>query len=536
MPTFDLIDEPWIPCVMVGGSERTFGLREVLREAPSIREIVDPSPLATVALHRLLLAILHRNFGPDSSAAWAAIWAAGHWDDGALDAYFARWRNRFDLFDEQYPFYQTPGLSFEQYGVPVSKLLHERASGNNATLFDHTSGQRPIVLTAAAAARAVVAYQAFALGGLVTPDRGPDPRLNKSADGSPLVKGAVLLLRGDNLFETLMLNFHQYAPAHAVPFQATPCDCPAWERADPTLPQDRIPDGYLDLLTWQSRRLRLKAEEEAGRIVVRIAIVMKGFQFPDGFSVERKETMIAYRRLPKGTVPWMPIGLSEDRSLWRDSISLLQSVEERSARPRMLDWIATLMAEGHLSVRLVPMDAFGVVSNQARVEMWRHERLPVPLRFLAPAGRPWVEALQTALALAEDVAQLLQATARRVAEETLSAGRRSAGEDVSRLVDALAVTRPFWPRLEVPFRNLVLELDALESAPDADGARVPALRTWGASVRRAAQAAFEEAAGMLEGAPRAWKALARADVEFRRSLAILIKPYRQETTLHVAID
>lgn len=534
MPTFDLIDQPWIPCLMrAGGALRTLGLRDVLREAPSIREIADPSPLVTAALHRLLLAILHRNFGPDSSAAWAVMWEAGRWDDAALDRYFEQWRSRFDLFDESYPFYQTPGLSFEDYGIPVAKLLHECASGNNATLFDHTSEHRPAVLTAAAAARAVVAHQAFALGGLVTPDRGADPRLNKSADGTPLVKGAVLLLRGESLFETLLLNCHGYAPEHGIPFAATPADCPAWERAEATQPRERSLDGYLDLLTWQSRRLRLRAEVGTAGIVVRTAIVMKGFQFPDGFTLARKETMIAYRRLQKGPVPWAPIGLSEERALWRDSVSLFLSVHEKNVRPGTFDWVASLMAEGWLSPRLVPMDALGLVSNQARIEMWRHERLPVPLRLLTPDGRPWLDALDRALSLAEDAGRLLNRTVRRMAEETLSAGRRTTGEDVSRLVEALAITRSFWPRLEVPYRTLAVTLDRTVIVPGSDASLVPPVRVWAGAVRQAAQAAFQDAVSKLEGTPRAWKAVARADNEFRAALADLLKPYREEEAAHV---
>ena len=65
MPSFDLVDKGWIPCLRLAGNERVeMGLRDVLAQAPTLREIYDPSPLVTVSLHRLLLAILHRNFGP----------------------------------------------------------------------------------------------------------------------------------------------------------------------------------------------------------------------------------------------------------------------------------------------------------------------------------------------------------------------------------------------------------------------------------------------------------------------------------------
>ena len=166
--------------------------------------------------------------------------------------------------------------------------------------------------------------------------------------------------------------------------------------------------------------------------------------------------------------------------------------------------------------------------------MWRHERLPVPLRFLTPSGRPWLETLGKVLTLAEEAGRLLNRTARRIAEETLSVGGRTAGEDVSRLVETLATTRSFWPRLEVPYRILAVTLDRAEIAPDSDARLVGPVRAWAEAVRQAAISAFREAVSHLEGTPRAWKAVARADNDFRAALAGLVKPYREEEAAHVA--
>lgn len=81
------------------------GLFEVLSKAQEIKEINDPSPLVVIALHRLLLANLHRNFGPESLTAWNDLWQGGHWDERTLTNYFNRWRHRFDLFHPERPFY-----------------------------------------------------------------------------------------------------------------------------------------------------------------------------------------------------------------------------------------------------------------------------------------------------------------------------------------------------------------------------------------------------------------------------------------------
>jgi hypothetical protein len=60
-----------------------------------------------------------------------------------------QWEQRFDLFDTSYPFYQAAALRKWPQHSPVSKLLPELASGNNATLFDHTCDQHVCGLTPA---------------------------------------------------------------------------------------------------------------------------------------------------------------------------------------------------------------------------------------------------------------------------------------------------------------------------------------------------------------------------------------------------
>lgn len=78
MPHFNLVDEPWIPCLMLEDNTREeLSLGGVFARSREIRELYDPSPLVTVSLHRLLLAILHRNFGPRNLDAWRDLWVRG---------------------------------------------------------------------------------------------------------------------------------------------------------------------------------------------------------------------------------------------------------------------------------------------------------------------------------------------------------------------------------------------------------------------------------------------------------------------------
>jgi CRISPR system Cascade subunit CasA len=155
---YNLLEQPWIPVRLAHGRYQDVGLRDVFALAPHIRAIGDPSPLVTAALYRLLLAVAHRAMtGPASVEEWAALWAVGAFPMEAIDAYVARVRDRFDLFHSERPFYQTSALAPYTRApftpAPVSRLIHDVASGNNQTLFDHTTDRHAPTLSPAQAAR-----------------------------------------------------------------------------------------------------------------------------------------------------------------------------------------------------------------------------------------------------------------------------------------------------------------------------------------------------------------------------------------------
>ena len=80
-----------------------------------------------------------------------------------------------------------------------------------------------------------------------------------------MISGFSVLANGENLFETLALNLVIYDSANNKPIVSVSDgkDIPFWER-EQSLTQSSIeekdgtfPLGYLDYLTWQSRRIKL---------------------------------------------------------------------------------------------------------------------------------------------------------------------------------------------------------------------------------------------------------------------------------------
>ena len=130
--SFDLITQPWVPCVDGEGRPLELGLAETLARSHELRELEGESPLVTAALHRLLLAVLHRVFGPAGYESWRALWEAEQFDAAALDAYFDRWRDRFDLFHPTRPFYQAADARVAIPIQPTARALTPPASAGSA--------------------------------------------------------------------------------------------------------------------------------------------------------------------------------------------------------------------------------------------------------------------------------------------------------------------------------------------------------------------------------------------------------------------
>jgi CRISPR system Cascade subunit CasA len=112
---------------------------------------------------------------------------------------------------------------------------------DGAILFDHTTPADNAAFTPAQAARYLVAYHAFALGGRVTFEKGQNGDIFGSADAGPLTKGAPILVQGDTLFQTLMLNLVRYDRTDDEPFTMSPDDLPVWNVLCRPVPKTAFP-------------------------------------------------------------------------------------------------------------------------------------------------------------------------------------------------------------------------------------------------------------------------------------------------------
>ncbi|MCB0187158.1 MAG: type I-E CRISPR-associated protein Cse1/CasA, partial [Caldilineaceae bacterium] len=321
-------------------------------------------------------------------------------------------------------------------------------------------------------------------------------------------RGIIFMAEGNTLFETLMLNLLEYPAQRPIPTSKN--DCPAWEMDDPYGDEREIPHGYLDYLTWQNRKILLTPAQTTGGTAVREMALTPGLKLDP--SVLDQDPMKHYRINDKSG--HVSLRFQEHRALWRDSAALLRLSAEEQQVPAIFAWLGRLaggvrpvLDEG-LSVRYM---ALGMASDQAKIEFFRHEHLPLPVAYLD--NPQLVDLLGHALSAAEAVASELWKAGTTMANVLLepeeSSERRANPDDVRDLRDTMALERRYWAQLEPLFRQTMQALPTTDTAAVVD---------WFAWLRRSAWDVFEEVSIGLGDQPRALKAAVRGREQLARGL------------------
>ncbi|WP_281370419.1 type I-E CRISPR-associated protein Cse1/CasA [Spinactinospora alkalitolerans] len=473
--TYDLLRSLWLPAVALDGRLCQVGLVDAVLRAHELRWIDAEAPVVTAALHRLLLAFAHRVYGPGDESEWAELWEAPSLPAGPLEAYLDDFGDRFDLFGER-PFFQTPGIPDTKIGS-AAQLTMYRATGNNVTLFDHTVAEDRVELHPADAARWLVTVQAYDTGGMKTPFD-----TDKSSERGLCNHFATLLVEGATLKETLLLNMPVYAPGRERPHNTFPGDLPIWERDEPTGPkpvkEGPPPAGWTELLTWPSRRIRLRPVRRGTEIRVDGAAILPGTRLRVPlYDVENMAAFERDKRSKKGAKGRTgvtlgeprPVVLEDLRGIWRHSRELLLPAPElgERIRPRTLDHIADMARREHIPPEAVyTLRVFGqrLDPQAGAVRAWLQESLPTPIALLRADRRlPQLEQLLGhAVELADGVGKELDRLERGYAA---TLGERLSRRDAEK---RRLLTQWYWPELVAPFGMLLQDLGAVlhETPPE----------------------------------------------------------------------
>ncbi|WP_116114836.1 type I-E CRISPR-associated protein Cse1/CasA [Austwickia chelonae] len=364
-PTFNLVHDPWILARDEGQRCHEVSLEELFRDISRWRGLAGEMPTQQAAVLRLLLAICHRalreDLYPDEAVEqWGEWWSEG-FPTAAVITYLERFRDRFELFDARAPFLQVADLHTEKGSTSgLTKLIAEIPDGEK--FFTTRAGRGLDRIGPAEAARWLIHCQAYDPAGIKSGAVG-DERV-KGGKGYPSGTGwcgnlGMIIAEGNTLAETLLLNLVYEKPSPEG-------DLPVWEREDllSSAVDRRLSDpdretGPVELLAWQSRRLRLFTDDE-GYVVD--ALVCYG----DRAVLQNRhgdEAMVAWRRSANqekkgdhGPVVYMPVTHQPERAVWRGLESLLAGnsstggpAEEASRlSPPLLRWLATVTEEEYL--------------------------------------------------------------------------------------------------------------------------------------------------------------------------------------------
>lgn len=405
-PRFNLVDEPWILCQMTDGCTQELSLREVFGQAASIRRVAGELATQDYAVLRILLVIFWRAHLEDEHLSGAGADAHTWWlhqlrraPEGpapCLEEYLEEIRDRLWLLHPQTPFLQVADLRTATGGhSPVVRLLVDSESA----YFSQRTGPGVTSLALGEAARWLVHAQAFEYSGIKSGAVG-DPRV-KGGKGYPIGVGWAgntggVVLHGPTLAETLVLN----TPARLLAGEGVEEDLPAWERNPATAAPRRsqYPDGPCDLLTWQSRRIRLITKENR----------VHGVLVANGDKVETQnqfaDPMTAYRyssnQSSKAQTVFLPQRHDPVRTLWRGVGPLLYregsteagragAAEEAPKPPRTITALAEFSAmeeiPAHLQINVQLVGAeYGTQSSVVTNTI--DESLTVELGLLTQQG------------------------------------------------------------------------------------------------------------------------------------------------------
>lgn len=497
--SFNLVDESWIPCISVDGEFEEVSLRDLLTRAHELREISCESAIQSAAILPMALALLHRVFGPADMKAWHVLWQAGAFDMERLDAYFTQWRERFDLFHPEYPFYQA-----RENRVEAKSLIHLiHPIGNTGTLFTHESDVKGASVSAGQAALQLLAARLFRTAGL-----GPSINHKRvSFKDNIYARGVIFWLSGSTVFQTLMLNLLAYPDEQNM--RCTDKDAPAWEMDDPFQKRD-VPYGYLDYLTWTNNRIHLIPRTNGDSPTVSEAIVAPALNLDAEVRSPQKRYV---QREKKGEVTYSFLYFNSAKALWRDYDSLLKREGEKVRPPEVIGWVADLK-DGYLDegypLRLM---ATGMLADQAKPIFYRQEIMPLPLELLR--NEDLVRKISSALNRAEEVAVKLRNALNILATAVLQRGATGTPDNNTRndLVKQWNAREQYWIDLEPLFWRFIDQVIVDEDT---------AAENWTEVLRRVALDALRGAARLASDSPWALKGGIEAERYLQRQLNELL--------------
>ncbi|HEX8237989.1 MAG TPA: type I-E CRISPR-associated protein Cse1/CasA [Abditibacteriaceae bacterium] len=502
--------EPWIPVLNKQGEVREVGVVEVLCNAHEWINVQHSLPIVECGLYRLLMAFVLDIFQPEDEYDWAALWNVGRFDGSVVQKYFEEHHDRFELFSSTHPFLQSPDTEGDD--KPLAGLLPSQPSGTNAAHFHHQV-ESEFAVSPAAATQLLTAIPSFMTAG--------------GAGLSPSINGAppwYVLLQGNNLFETLLLN--------TVVLQFTTAQekgVPIWRNPEPVRKEDKTEAGLLQSLTWQPRRILLRphwvpdGEGICDLTGCSAPVLVSRMKFSAGWStrIENwRDPQAAYRITKDAVTILRP---RENRALWRDAGALMFSCDQAHGdlqfdRPAVISQYEQFVGD-IFTTRDVPLQlvAYGMRTDlKMKVFEWHREelKLPAPIYWKGQ----FHNRVETAIRLAEEMAYSLGQAIKKTYP------RDGAGNN--KAFDSLIVRtqNAFWQQLRSPFVDEFLPQVAPLNAESNLDELAQLTSEWHKALQKVARRVLSTAISGLDTNGEAIRRQIEARKYFEMRLWMLLNP------------
>ena len=472
--TFSLLDEPWITVLNAENRPGEISVRQALLDGASFRQLFHKTPQIEAALLRLLVVVLWDALQPKDNE------EVNHWfqvgfPKERLERYLQSVEPHFDLFGRPYPFWQVNDLTRTQGRHAWTALSFTHSKGNSGVLYDHTITLDPPLISAAEAARYLVADQMF------TP---PSGKLlsGRGSVAAPAAKGIAVVVKGGNLHETLCFNL--------FPISAREEDLPVWQR-EYTFKQlmhekSEVAKGLKHALTPHTRGVKLHAERKGGNPTVRYLSYVPGLythmnELIDPMLVysERKEEAIPLRFQPRSPA-WRRLG-----------VLLGDGVVPKMRRPAVIEHALALRKNLDLCNPPFELTIYGQVFDKTKMIGSYREQARVAGPLLS---RP--ESLQTLLRAATYVDEVSWRLERVEAD---SIKKRSYTEEKRRKPESPGALAYYPVASSEMLAGLEAAFQTLEAALCNNN--IGALDTWRDEVKTLAFSSWAERRGSVEASP-----------------------------------
>lgn len=434
-PSFNVLDEPWIPVVALDGTKELLGIRQTLQRAPELKEISVVSPLEEFSVYRFLSVFLMDALRPKRGSSIKRLLKQGYFDMEQIEAYISLCESEgvsFDLFDEKRPFMQAAYVKeWDKEPKPISAIDCTLPSGNNHLHFEHDCAQKHHLCFTDIFPK-LLAANLFAING----GSGYQPSISSDRGKNPYM----VLISGVNLFQTLC---YMLLPSSEHDYDL---ERPGAWMCVPEIKDNQPPDtAFFRMMLYPVRSILLLPVESQN--------VISETYFCNGYKLPEKgiwhEPNAAYQKVlvkedGKTLEKWISVSPNRDVAPWRN----YSEITRASGRPEVISRFAKL----DLGWENATVILYGLCSddNNNRIRTIRCD-LRISRKLLEDEIRETL--IQSCIRDADAIGAALKRALRIAVQHEKEDAKGKERKEANALIKAVADT--YYSRCEAAFWKLI---------------------------------------------------------------------------------